>query len=192
MPVWFERPPKKRKVPLDDEIAPYPSTVRRAQRGLQEEDFEKEDIFRPPPSRSYLKSLVRNLKHLNQHKDKRNAATENSSGKRVAAKASTRRLSTVWYPTPKQFGRLNSEFRRRNDDKRAQRRRLTSVDGIISKHPVGNPDTTRPKVPPAGNIEDRPQHRSANSKSEKWIQMKRIPKRKFRFKVDERPAKKQR
>ncbi|KAK1593778.1 uncharacterized protein LY79DRAFT_171249 [Colletotrichum navitas] len=191
MPIWFDQPPKKKKTPRDDEIAPYPSTARRALKGLQEEDFEKKDIFKPSPSRNQLESLMSNLEYQNRHEYKTNEDTGGCSGQKVETNASTRKFSSVSNPTMKQFGRLSSEFRRRNDDKEVKRRKLMSVEAI-SKGPMGDADATRRKGQPADNIKGKPEHLSSNSHSEERVEMERIPKRRLRFKVDERPAKKRR
>ncbi|KAK2001909.1 hypothetical protein LX36DRAFT_697901 [Colletotrichum falcatum] len=171
MPIWSHRPPNKKKAPLDDEIAPYPSTARRAKRGLQEEDFEREDIFRPPPSLDYLDNLMSSLRHLNQ---------------RVTS-ASTRKLPTVSGAKPEPSVRLGSEFRRRNDDKRVQKRKLKSVDA----KPIGPtvPGTARTQDQPGDDAKGRPRHRSPDSKSEGVVELERVPKRKLRFQIDDRPAK---
>ncbi|KAK1974797.1 hypothetical protein LZ30DRAFT_385339 [Colletotrichum cereale] len=188
MPIWFDQPPKKKKAPADDEIAPYPSTARRARRGLQEEDFEKEDIFKPSPSRDYLNNLMNSLKPRSRHKYRRGDRTDKAPGWKTETNTSTRTLSTISNPTSEQFGRLRSEFRRQNGDKRVKKRRVMSM-GAVSKDPARG---AGPESRPADKVKGKTRHLSSNSQSEERVALERIPKRKLRFKVDEPPAKKRR
>ncbi|GKT59612.1 cytochrome b5-like heme steroid binding domain-containing protein [Colletotrichum tofieldiae] len=193
MPIWISQPRRQKSPPADDEIAPYPRTVRRAQIGLQDGDFEKEDIFKPSPSRDYLSNLMKNIKYHTRPEIRKKSGRDHIS---------TRTPSSVPKPATELFARLNSEFKRRKDDKEMKTRKVTSLDAIHNDT-VHGVTVLRHNSQTAGNTKPKPRYwtlekqspiveDAENSTSEKRLALEPIPKRKLRFEVDERQIKKQR
>ncbi|KAJ0163654.1 putative Delta(5) fatty acid desaturase C [Colletotrichum tanaceti] len=198
MPIWTDQPKKKTKrpPPADDEVAPYPSAIRKAQRAMGDEDFEREDIFRPPPSRSDLDDLMASIKH-GARPEFGGAPGRPRSGLSGGA------LSCVPRPTPGQLQRPTSELRRRALEKRAsgRRRRVSGSHSMTGLAAV----TTRQEKPPTGDIagaREEPQTSAAEGDGARAVRdspgeprrtaLEVLPKRKLLFRADDGPSRKKR
>ncbi|KAK6221274.1 putative cytochrome b5-like Heme/Steroid binding domain-containing protein [Colletotrichum tabaci] len=193
MPIWTDQPrtTKKRSSPADDEIAPYPSAVRKARGALRDEDFEREDVFRPAPSRNYLNNLMASIKHGAR------PGLGGAPGARSESSGGT--LSCVPRPTPGQLQRPTSELRRRTEEKRASGiRRVSgshSVAELAVKRPekssTGDVEGTRERQTSAGERNAARGVRDSSSEPQRTA-LEVLPKRKLLFRADDGPPKKKR
>ncbi|KXH59764.1 cytochrome b5-like Heme/Steroid binding domain-containing protein [Colletotrichum salicis] len=119
MPIWENRPRKIPKPPAEDEVAPLISTREKAKETSKKRDFETKDVFEPTPTRQFLHNLIYQLDpdQINQisfatelrKQGTRTRGTRDTKGKALVGRASS--------PKSWQLSRLDSDLRRRKDEK---------------------------------------------------------------------------